>query len=70
MIEVIEVLPGQRAIVSTVGLHRIVDRGTGETIDELVDDDAAGLAVGMFANELKEPVDAIPYDALCQRASS
>lgn len=48
MPSVLRILPGDRAVVSTEGLYRIIDRHDGTVLDELLDAELAGVFVDYY----------------------
>ena len=73
MIDVLEVLPGDRAIVSTAGYCRVVLQPSGRIINEFVEPRAAKRMASLFnrcRTATTEVAEAVSYEALCQNASS
>jgi hypothetical protein len=66
-ISILEVLPGNRAIVTTKRRFRVAVQATGEVVDELVCERRARSLVALH-NELHpgEVAVAIPYSALLE----
>lgn len=62
MIEVLEILPGSRAIVSTEGLRRVTLRQSNRVIGELMPpDEAAAMADAVNECGVEARAEACPY---------
>jgi hypothetical protein len=71
MIAVLEVLPGDRAIVSTAGLVRVVVPAENDIVAELIDKREAELTASLLKKTWPEKrFDVVAYDALPQSSSS
>lgn len=62
MVKVLEILPGNRAIVSTEGLYRVVIKKTGEVAKEFAEpESAARLAEFLSSPDWNESSEVVPY---------